>query len=205
MLGGVIPPEINYILRIVLCSAALVWAWRWYISLTGSRSLPGSILAGIFTGLIGVVLWVLLLLPFVSTTDAEEWSTTSFLLRLASAGLLVPIFEELMMRGFVFRFALQWSEARKTKEDLPLQVALDERTINDVRPGDWSWPAVVISTLAFASGHQMYEWPAAIAYGLLMVWLLIKRKDILSCIVAHSTTNVCLALYVIMTESWYLW
>lgn len=205
IVGNALPPEVNYSLRIILCSAALAWAWRWYFPFTGPRSPFGSTLFGILIGVIGVVIWVILLTPFTPTADAAPWSMTSFLLRLGAAALLVPVFEELMMRGFIFRLALQWSEARKMKEEQSLQVALDERTINDVQPGDWSWPAVIISTLAFASGHQVYEWPAAVAFGLLMAFLLVVRKDLLSCIVAHSTTNICLAIYVITTDSWYLW
>ncbi|WP_234981155.1 CPBP family glutamic-type intramembrane protease [Desulfopila aestuarii] len=205
IIGDSISPEVNYILRIIACSAVLVWAWKWYFPLTGPRSPIGSIGFGVLAGVIGVIVWIILLTPFAPTTDVDPWSNTSFVLRLAAAGLLVPFFEELMMRGFVFRLALQWSEARKMKEDEPLQVALDERTINDVRPGDWTWTAVIISTLVFVSGHQMYEWPAAIGFGLLMALLLIVRKDLLSCIVAHSTTNICLAFYVLKTDSWYLW
>lgn len=205
VVGDAVSPEVNYSIRFIVCSAALAWAWKWYFPFTGPRSPLGSTVFGILAGLVGMILWVILLAPFAPIADVAPWSMTSFLLRLAAAGLLVPIFEELMMRGFVFRLAFQWSEARKMKEEQSLQVALDERTINDVRPGDWSWPAVIISTLAFASGHQVYEWPAAVGFGLLMAFLLIVRKDLLSCIVAHSTTNICLALYVITTGNWHLW
>ena len=109
------------------------------------------------------------------------------------------------MRGFVFRLAFQWGEAKRQKEDMPLQVALDEKTINDVPPGAWSWTAVVISTIVFASGHHFYEWPAAIVFSLLMTYLWILRKDLIVCIVAHSVTNILLAVYVFKTNSWYLW
>lgn len=203
--GDALSPEFNYSLRFILCFAALAWAWRWYLPFTGPYSPFGSTLFGILAGVIGVVIWVIMLIPFAPIVDAAPWSIGSFLLRFVAAALLVPVFEELMMRGFIFRLAFQWSEARKMREEQSLQVALDERTINDVRPGDWSWPAVIISTLAFASGHQVYEWPAAVAFGLLMALLLIVRRDLLSCIVAHSTTNICLAIYVIKTDSWHLW
>ena len=93
------------------------------------------------------------------------------MLRLIAAGLLVPELEEVLMRGFIFRLALQWWEARKNKDEAPLQTALEERTVNDVLPGAWSWAAVIISTVAFTSGHNVYEWPASIAYGLLMLLL----------------------------------
>ena len=51
----------------------------------------------------------------------------------------------------------------------------------------------------------MPEWPAAIAYGLLMCILWARRKDLLSCIAAHATTNVALAAFVLMTGRWEYW
>lgn len=205
IIGGYTSPEVNYLLRLVAVSVVLIWAWRWYTPLTGPGSPVVSVAFGVAAGFLGVILWMVLLLPFVSATASEPWSRTGFALRLVAAGLLVPVFEEMLMRGFIFRLALQWGEARKGKEAEPLQTALDERTINDVLPGAWSWTAVVISTLVFASGHHMYEWPASVGFGLLMALLWIIRKDLITCITAHSVTNICLAVYVLKTGSWQLW
>ncbi len=204
-LGDFTSFEVNYILRLIATLGLLIWAWKWYFPIKGPRSPFVSVLFGVGAGFLGLVIWVVLLQPFVSPEDSEPWTTTGFMLRLLAAGMLVPVFEELLMRGFIFRLALQWDEARKAKEDEPLQVALDERSVNDVKPGAWTWAAVIISTVVFASGHNVYEWPASIGYGLLMSFLWIVRKDLLSCIVAHSVTNICLALYVLQTESWHLW
>ena len=74
-----------------------------------------------------------------------------------------------------------------------------------VGPGAWSWPAVAISTAAFTSGHHLHEWPAAMAFGSLMAWLWILRKDLIACIVAHSVTNIALAFYVLKTGNWHFW
>jgi len=82
---------------------------------------------------------------------------------------------------------------------------LDEDSISNVRPGAWSVGAVLISSLVFALGHTIPEWPAAVAYGILMSILWIIRKDLLSCIIAHGTTNLTLALYVYFTGHWELW
>ncbi len=199
------PAELNYILRVIVCVATLAWAWKWYISLRGPKSIVGSVSLGIVAGWIGVVLWILLLTPFSASGVKDDWSITAFTLRLLAAGLLVPIFEELLMRGFVFRLALQWGEARRLKKRNPLQFSLDEKDINDVSPGAWSWTAVIISALVFASGHHVYEWPAAITFGFFMAFLWILRKDLIVCIVAHSVTNISLAIYVLQTDSWHLW
>jgi membrane protease YdiL (CAAX protease family) len=197
--------EVNYLIRIVAVSALLFWAKRWFFSLKGSESVPVSIFSGLLFGLTGLVIWVVLLSPFVSAADGKAWSQTAFVLRLLSAGLLVPVFEEILMRGYVFRLALQWDEARKSGVKDALVLAMDDRSVNDVISGAWSWAAVIISTIVFALGHTMPEWPASIAYGLLMAGLYVWRKDLVSCIVAHSVTNIGLALYVFHTGKWQLW
>jgi len=153
-------PEINYLLRLIIAPLLLASAWRWYCPFKGPRSLRGSILTGIGAGLTCLVLWLGLLTPFVHADGASSWSFQEFFLRLLSASLVVPLFEELMMRGFVFRLALQWDLALTTGDKEPLHTTLDTRSVNDVAPGAWSWPVVVLSTLAFTSGHAMAEWPA---------------------------------------------
>ena len=205
LFSSLLSMEVNYLLRIIVVGLLLVWAWRWYCPLRGPLSPAGSVLYGVAAGLVGLGLWLGLLAPFVRTTDAAPWSNSAFLLRLLSAGLLVPLFEELVMRGYVFRLALQWDQARRSSEKEPLHVALDQRSVNDVLPGHWSWMAVAVSTLAFASGHTPEEWPAAIAFGLFMALLWMRRKDLLTCITAHAVTNVALAVYVSATGRWYYW
>lgn len=79
--------------------------------------------------------------------------------------------------------ALQWDQARKRGDREALQTALDGQSINDVKAGEWPWPA-------------------AIAFGLLMSFLWAYRKDLLSCIVAHAVTNITLACYVLLTGNW---
>ena len=205
LLSGQLTAEYIYLLRLAVVPLLLLWAWRWYSPLQGPHSAIVSVLIGAAVGLIGLIIWITFLAPFVSPKEAPPWSFNAFLLRLLSAGFLVPIFEELMMRGFVFRLALQWGRARGNKEGHPLHVALDERSINEVAPGSWSWMAIAISTLAFTAGHTIPEWPAAVVYGLLMASLWIYRKDLISCITAHAVTNIALAVYVFSTENWHYW
>jgi CAAX protease family protein len=200
---NLIPIEINYVLRLISVPALLVWAWRWYVPVAGPKSFSGSFAFGVGFGIAGLVLWCVLYAPFTEP-DTTPWSTSGFYLRLVSASLVVPIFEEMVMRGYVFRFALQWDQVRnKTKG--AFMKTLDAANISTVRPGEWSVLAVVISSIVFAAGHTVPEWPAALAYGVLISVLWIIRKDLLSCIIAHATTNLTLALYVYFSGHWELW
>ena len=197
--------EVNYILRIAIVTILIVWAWRWYVPIRGPQSPLISIGFGIGAGLLGTVIWILFLYPFIHLRDNQPWSDSAFILRFFSTGFLVPVFEEILMRGFILRFALQLDDARKKRKNEPLHVVMDERSINKVAPGAWTWPAVAISTIAFTVGHHYHEWPASVAFGLLMSWLWISRKDLIACIVAHAVTNIALALYVFKTGNWNFW
>ena len=143
--------------------------------------------------------------PFIEVSG-EPWTGPGFILRLISASLIVPVFEEFFIRGYIFRAAFQWDVNRRNKNLVSsLNETLDKNSINDVKPGAWSIMAIGISTIAFTAGHMPVEWPAAVAYSILISVLWIIRKDLLSCMVAHGTTNFGLALYVYFTGHWGFW
>ncbi len=200
-----IPDELGYILKIVIVPLLLFWAWKWYTPVTGPKKITGSVFYGVVFGLIGLLVWCLLLAPFIEYSG-EPWTDTNFILRLLAASLIVPVFEEMFIRGYILRGALQWDMNRKSMGvKAALDKMLDEDSVGDVAPGAWSLMAVGISTLAFTVGHTTPEWPAAIAYSLLMSLLWIIRKDLLSCMVAHGVTNLTLALYVYYSGNWGFW
>lgn len=200
-----LPVEISYLLKLTIVPLLLYWAWKWYVPVTGPRKIWGSVGYGLGFGILGLILWCLLMAPFIEVTG-DPWAFPAFLLRLVSAALIVPVFEEFFIRGYIFRVALQWDHNRQKKAfDSSLNETLDHNSINDVRPGAWSIAAIGISTIAFTAGHLMVEWPAAIAYSILISILWIIRKDLLSCMVAHGTTNLALAVYVYSTGHWGFW
>jgi membrane protease YdiL (CAAX protease family) len=198
-----VPREVDYAARMVVTSAALIWAWRFYVPLRGPRSAATSIALGAGAGLVGLALWIALLAPFVE--GGEAWEPGAWGLRALAATTLVPVFEEQLMRGYVLRFAIQWDRARSAGAGDPFGVALDKSSIADIEPGAWTWTALLISSGVFALGHLQAEWPAALAYGFLMAGLWIWQRDLLTCVVAHAVTNASLALYVRATGSWALW
>ncbi len=203
--GDIISTEISYVLRIAVTVGLLFWGWQWYLPVIKVKNKCAAVVWGIAYGIIGCILWILFLAPLTESDTAEAWSTPAFMLRFCAAGLVVPVFEELMTRVFTFRLAYQWHECRMDNQPSPLSTALNDRSINDVAASSWSWPAVLVSVIVFTAGHSVHEWPAAIVYALLMTFVLIKHGGIFPCIIAHATTNMVLVVYVFFTESWHLW
>ena len=133
--------------------------------LRGPGSAAGSIAIGALAGLAGLALWLALLLAFASRSEpVEAWTPTAFTLRLFAAAVLVPLIEELLMRGWLLRACIQWQEARSAGSRDPLGDVLDQHSIHQLAPGAWTWTAVALSTLIFAAGHAPGEWPAALAW-----------------------------------------
>jgi exosortase E/protease (VPEID-CTERM system) len=96
----------------------------------------------------------------------------------------VPIIEELAFRGFLLR-------------------RLIGRDFNKVPYGQWSWLAVLISSLAFAAAHQ--QWIGGLVAGILYAYAQ-KRRGLLSdAIIAHAVTNALIALQVLVLGHWTLW
>lgn len=204
LFAGHLPVELIYALRLLVVPGLIVWAWRWYVPLKGPKSPWASVATGTVAGLAGGAFWVALLWPFAGK-NVEPWTDLAFVLRLVAAGMIVPVFEELLMRGFILRLTVQWDNARKEGDKNPLGSALGERSVISVKPGAWTYRAIAISTIAFTLGHHVREWPAAMVFGLLMAFLWIYRKDLLSCVTAHGVANITLALLVRATGNWGLW
>jgi len=158
-------------------------------------------------GLIGAVLWIALSMPRLEealTAGFPSWlqpqSRVGFdpfselshpaavcgftAMRLIGLVILVPIAEEMFWRGFLLRWVISptWHEA-------PL--------------GAFSFRSFFIVTALFAAAHP--EWLAAVVYCALLNVLLYWKKDLWSCVVAHAVSNLMLAIYVLATESWWLW
>lgn len=119
----------------------------------------------------------------------ESGALTIFVVifRLGGAVLVVPVFEELFIRSFAIRFFINTDDFKS------------------VRVGTFTWFSCIASVVIFAAGHKMWEWPAALAVGILYTLLLYRRKEIIDCIIAHAVTNLCLGIYVLSTQKWGYW
>ena len=186
-------------------SAVTLWMGRqFYRPVLGPNRAVWSILVGITGGLAGTLLWVALKRPFYPSGGAA-WDPDVFWARLVASSTVVPVFEELLFRGFILLGVMQWAAARAARMPDPLGVALNESSVQEMPAGSWTPLAAGISTVAFAAGHAPGEWLAACAYGLLMAALWVARKDLLTPIVAHATTNAVLALWVRASGQWNVW
>jgi CAAX prenyl protease-like protein len=105
--------------------------------------------------------------------------------RAFGAILTVPIAEELAFRGFLIRRVMR-----------PDFESLDSR--------QFSWLAVVISSAAFGILHGA-RWPAGIAAGLIYAAAYLRRGRIGDAAAAHATTNLLIALTVLIVGQWNLW
>ncbi len=166
-----------------------------------------QVFAGIAFGLAGITLWILLadlglerhLFSYVPeglrpqpraafnpfhgiTNPAAQWGFIA--VRLLGIAVLVPVAEELFWRGFLLRWIIvpDWQA---------------------VEPGRYSLKSFFWVTLLFTLAHP--EWLAAAVYCMLMNLLIYWKKDLWNCIIAHSTSNLCLAIYVLATGTWKLW
>lgn len=196
--------QIDYSLRILLVTGCLFWAWKWYRDLFRSKDLFKSLAWGGVYGTVGFFVWVLLLYPVIDD-QASPWKIDAFILRIVAATFLVPIFEEVLVRGYLFRTAYQYAERKRRKEADALANTLDLDSLDNVAPGAWNWFAVLFSSAAFTFGHSPEEWPAAFAYGMLVAGVWIHMKNLFSCIIAHATTNLLLGLFVLFSGKWGFW
>lgn len=195
----------DYALRIVVTATLLALLWKRFQPIAGPQSTVGSIGLGAGVGLVGVLLWIALLLPFHDAREGAPFTALEFTFRMAAAALVVPLAEELLFRGYLLGLVAQWQGARRSGASKPLGVALDKRSVHEVEPGTWTGLAVVLSSAAFALGHAPEQWLAAFGYGLLMAGLWILRRDLIAPITAHAVTNLVLYLYVFYSGSWGLW
>jgi len=98
--------------------------------------------------------------------------------------LTVPIMEELAFRGFLLR-------------------RLIGRDFTKVLYDQWNWPAVLVSSVAFAAAHQ--QWIGGFVVGVAYAYAQ-KRRGLLSdAIIAHAVTNALITMEVLIAGHWSLW
>jgi exosortase E/protease (VPEID-CTERM system) len=104
--------------------------------------------------------------------------------RVAGSCLVIPLVEELAFRGFL----------------LPWLVSPD---FESVSPRMWTWPAVLLSSLAFGTLHQ--QWLVGTAAGLVFAAARLYRGRLGDAVLAHALCNAGVAAAVLLGGRWDLW
>ncbi|MGI9516426.1 MAG: CAAX prenyl protease-related protein [Pirellulaceae bacterium] len=192
-----------YGFKVLVTTGFLVWFWKRYLGQFPWSFTWWSILVGV----IGIFVWVGLaelgvedfLLGLVGAGDTfsrsqfnpygqlpEGWQLTGFLaLRFFGLVIMVPICEELFLRGFLMRYAQspEWWEVR-----------LNQLTVR----------TMLVAPLYGLLTHPG-EALAAIAWFSLVTWLVTRTGKFWDAVIAHAVTNLLLGLYVCRFEQWHLW
>lgn len=141
----------------------------------------------IFAGIIIFLLWVLPegYYPLFGTAPAyAPRNIASLFFRVFSFVIIAPIIEEFFTRNFLARILIKndWQK---------------------VRLGVFTITSFIFTVLFFGFSHN--RWLPGLIAGVILNYIIYRRKDMGSVILAHSTANILLAIYIIYTKSWFLW
>jgi CAAX prenyl protease-like protein len=186
--------------QIVLASSLLVWFRDVYFEHFPLRISPLSVVVGIF----GVVLWVavcrLEIEPRLLNAIGFDASRPSFnpftlkdtsvlalflALRFTMLALIVPIIEELFLRGWLVR----WMENPSWEN-----VSLKGLSIG----------ALLTPSVYGVLTHPSEAIAAFLWFGL-VTWLMNRTGNLWDCVVAHAVTNLLLGIYILQSGEWHLW
>lgn len=119
-------------------------------------------------------------LAALGATERTAWLAV----RLLGSCLVLPVVEELAFRGFL----LPW---------------LVSPNFESVPPRAWTWPAVLLSSLAFGALHE--QWLLGAAAGLAFAAARLWRGRLGDAIIAHAIANAAIAAAVLLGGRWDLW
>jgi CAAX prenyl protease-like protein len=184
---------IAYAAKVCAVTLTLVWCRRILRDIVPSWSVVAP---SVVVGVVVLVIWILgerwLAYPHLGDRVAynpfaqlSPLAASAFLVvRLYGLIIMVPVFEELLWRSFLSRYATSANFA-----SVPI--------------GSFSTTAFWIVSGAGALSHT--EWLVALAANMLYLLLLKQTHSVFATVVAHATTNALLGIYVITTANWQLW
>ena len=152
------------------------------------RSAATTWLSAVAVGLFAIAIWIGIDSYYPKLGKAEvfdpsgKWVFIGF--RVVGAVVVVPLMEELFWRAFLIRW-------------------LVKADFKQVPVGTFSWPSFAVTVVLFGGEHR--EWLAGLICGAMYNWLLYKRKDVFSCVVAHAVSNAALTAWVLARGDWKFW
>ncbi len=182
-----------FTLRAVLVLALLVVFWSRYTELRELTLTWRQTALAVFSGMAVFVLWINLDFPWATFGETRafeptradggiDWTLVEF--RLLGLALVVPVMEELFWRSFLMR----WIDRQEFLQLPPAQVSLR---------------AVAISSLLFASEHQL--WLAGLIAGLVYGLLYVRTGNLWVPVISHTVTNAVLGAWILATGNWQFW
>ncbi len=114
---------------------------------------------------------------------AVRWLWIAF--RLAAAVLTVPIAEELAFRGYLAR-------------------RLVDREFDSIPFSSVTWLSIGLSSVAFGLMHG-HQWMVGVVAGLVYAAVMKRTGRLSDAIVAHATSNLLLAIWVLSRGDWAQW
>ena len=122
--------------------------------------------------------------PFDQLGHAPMLCYAFLAVRFCGLALVVPVFEELLLRGWLMR--------QMVSPDLWR-----------VEFGRVTTQAVIVGTAFPMLYHP--EKVASLVWFSLVTWLMVKTKNFWDCVTAHAVTNFLLGVYVLWAGAWHLW
>ena len=186
--------------QVAMATGLLVYFRKTYLQHFPLRFSPLSIVVGV----VGVVLWVGVcqmgleprLLSMVGMDHSRpafnpltiEDNQVRFLflgLRFTLLALIVPIIEELFLRGWLVRW-------------------VQDPNWENVGLAGLSIGALLTPSVYGVITHPSEAIAAFLWFGL-VTWLMTRTHSLWDCVVAHAVTNLLLGIYVLRYEQWQLW
>jgi len=177
-----------------LVGAWLVWEMRPFVS----EMRWAFSWEAVVVGVVVCVMWIGLdgLYPRLAKLDSEwnphqpfgQGSALAWffvLMRLAGSSVIVPPFEEVFYRSFLYRYLVKVDFCA-----MPL--------------GQFHALSFVVTSVIFGLVHPE-RWLAGILCGLAYQWLVIRKNRLGDALTAHAVTNFLLGLWVIWKGAWNFW
>jgi CAAX prenyl protease-like protein len=141
----------------------------------------------VIIGLVIFLIWVAIdrFYPHLDiVTNSIQYSAVDIVLKFLISVVIASIVEEFFTRFFLIRWLIDhhWQK---------------------VELGKYTLFSFIITVLFFGLSHS--RWLAGLIVGVLFNLLYYKRKNIESCVLAHSVANLALGIYVVYTGNFGFW
>lgn len=170
---------------------------RAYPELLNVRFTPGGVLADVVVGLAIGGLWMIpYVMGWLDHPPAEEgfdpaalagdrFRLLPLLLRFGGFVLVTPVVEELFVRSALIRYVAGFKTGTNFRK-LPMAC--------------FEWPGFIVTVVFFTFSHALWEWPVALASGILLNLWLYYRKNIGATILAHAAANGLIYVLVVFQD-----